>query len=201
MGKKSRSKRAKRWREGVLKESPSVSLLWVCSLLVTRPTEPTVEQILLLKRTRSTNTLAGEIWKRLFPARRSIRGRHRVFPVPRPDGNTSLDRNLTSDPLFPNPLHQQTTGMACCRQANPFGLCSFLRFLGYSMILLVAAIVGLSYYAVVVVVWGPLLFRGGSSSILAFSIVVVFHALVISLSIVDFVFRFNFLGLSIFFLL
>ncbi|CAA6663155.1 unnamed protein product [Spirodela intermedia] len=42
--------------------------------------------------------------------------------------------------------------MVCCRRVNPFRFCSGLRFLGYSMILLVAAVVALSYYAVVVLV-------------------------------------------------
>ncbi|CAM8941947.1 unnamed protein product [Rhodiola kirilowii] len=38
---------------------------------------------------------------------------------------------------------------------NLFKFCSGLRFLGYFMIVLVAAVVALSYYTVVVITWGP----------------------------------------------
>ncbi|MQL68862.1 hypothetical protein Taro_001159 [Colocasia esculenta] len=71
--------------------------------------------------------------------------------------------------------------MLCCRRANPFVLCTGLRVLGYFMILLVAAIVALSYYAVVVVAWGPLILHGEAASVLAFAIVVIFHVLLVFL--------------------
>ena len=63
---------------------------------------------------------------------------------------------------------------------NAFKWCSGLRVLGYFMILLVAAIVSVSYYAVVVLTWGPLLLRGGLRSLLASAILFLFHLLVIS---------------------
>ncbi|PKU72949.1 probable protein S-acyltransferase 12 [Dendrobium catenatum] len=69
----------------------------------------------------------------------------------------------------------------CCRDAQPFRLCSGLRFLGYIMILLVFAIVAVSYYAVIVVAWGPQLLHGGLLSILAFVIVLLFHLLLVLL--------------------
>lgn len=48
------------------------------------------------------------------------------------------------------------------------------------MILLVAAIIAVSYYAVVVLTWGPLLLRGGPRSLLASAILFLFHLLVLS---------------------
>ncbi|KAJ1390813.1 Palmitoyltransferase, DHHC domain [Sesbania bispinosa] len=62
---------------------------------------------------------------------------------------------------------------------NVFKLCSGLRVLGYFMILLFAAIVALTYYAVVFISWGPLLFH---SPFFAFSIIILFHILLILLT-------------------
>lgn len=62
---------------------------------------------------------------------------------------------------------------------NLFKLCSGLKFLGYLMILLVAAIIVVSYYAVVILTWGPHLLQGGFNSFLSFAIIAVFHFLVI----------------------
>ncbi|XP_068634806.1 probable protein S-acyltransferase 12 [Aristolochia californica] len=64
---------------------------------------------------------------------------------------------------------------------NLFKFCSCLRFLGYLMILLVAAIIALSYCAVIVITWGPRLFLGGLESALAFLIIIVFHLLLVLL--------------------
>lgn len=66
---------------------------------------------------------------------------------------------------------------------NLFKLCSGLKVLGYFMILLVAAIIAVSYYAVVVLTCGPQLLRGGVHSFLAFSIIIIFHILVSSFSL------------------
>ncbi|CAI8615785.1 unnamed protein product [Vicia faba] len=63
---------------------------------------------------------------------------------------------------------------------NLFKFCSFLRVFGYLMILLFAAIVSLTYYAVVFVTWGPLLFP--SFSFLAFFILLIFHTLLVLLT-------------------
>ncbi|RWR86268.1 putative protein S-acyltransferase 12 [Cinnamomum micranthum f. kanehirae] len=60
---------------------------------------------------------------------------------------------------------------------NLFKFCSGLLVLGYLAILLVIAIVAISYYAVVVVTCGPQLARGGVGSVLYSSILVVFHFL------------------------
>ncbi|XP_019054548.1 PREDICTED: probable protein S-acyltransferase 12 isoform X2 [Nelumbo nucifera] len=65
---------------------------------------------------------------------------------------------------------------------NPFKYCSGLRVLGYFMILLVAAIIAVSYYAVVVLIWGPQLLHGGLRSVLSISIVTTFHLLLILLT-------------------
>ncbi|KAK8944418.1 putative S-acyltransferase [Platanthera zijinensis] len=69
----------------------------------------------------------------------------------------------------------------CCCDFNPFRLCSGLRVLGYSMILLFVAIVAVSYYAVIIVAWGPRLLHGGPLSFLAFTIVILFHFLLVLL--------------------
>ncbi|RAL47644.1 hypothetical protein DM860_011382 [Cuscuta australis] len=65
---------------------------------------------------------------------------------------------------------------------NPFRLCSGLRFLGYFMVVVVIAIVAVSYYAVVVVTWGPHLLAGGFRSVASFAILIVFHVLLVLLS-------------------
>ncbi|KAE7999306.1 hypothetical protein FH972_003751 [Carpinus fangiana] len=65
---------------------------------------------------------------------------------------------------------------------NLFKFCSGLKVLGYFMILLVVSIVAVSYYAVVVLTWGPQLLRGGIHSFLAFSILFLFHVLLILLT-------------------
>ncbi|KAL3572175.1 hypothetical protein D5086_026079 [Populus alba] len=49
------------------------------------------------------------------------------------------------------------------------------------MILLVAAIIAVSYHAVVIVTCGPQLLRGGAHSVLAFAIIIIFHFLLIML--------------------
>ncbi|XP_073222794.1 probable protein S-acyltransferase 12 isoform X2 [Cicer arietinum] len=98
----------------------------------------------------------NDIWKRLFPARRSYK---RLSPFPY---------------------------SAKMRNINLFKLCSALRVIGYFMILLFAAIVFLTYYAVVFVTWGPLLFhspfRFSSSSFFAFFILLLFHTLLVLLT-------------------
>lgn len=69
--------------------------------------------------------------------------------------------------------------MECLRRVNPFRACGGLRFLGYLMVALVAAIVAVSYYAVVIYAWGPLLLRGGSGGSVAGAaiVLVAFHLL------------------------
>lgn len=65
---------------------------------------------------------------------------------------------------------------------NPFKYCSGLRYLGYLMILMVLAIIALTYWAVIVLVWGPKLIHGGPQAVLAAFIVSLFHVLVSSIS-------------------
>ena len=108
-------------------------------------------------------TLASDIWKRLFPPRRS-----RWLP-------------LSGSVWVPIP----NTGIRMGSNINLFKLCSALRVLGYFMILLFAAIVALSYYAVVLITWGPLLFRSPlqlSSFFSAFFVLLLFHILLILLT-------------------
>ncbi|KAF7843887.1 putative protein S-acyltransferase 12 [Senna tora] len=111
-------------------------------------------------QTEEFSILASDIWKRLFPART-----RRPFPLP---NLPRIGIGRRANPIL---------GM----DINLFKLCSGLRVLGYFMILLFAAIVAVTYYAVVLVTWGPLLFHGGFSSFLAIAIISVFHILLILL--------------------
>ena len=62
---------------------------------------------------------------------------------------------------------------------NVFRFCTVLRGLGYIMIIVVLGLVGLTYYAVVVANYGPALFHGGLRSLIAFAVLIPFHALVL----------------------
>ncbi|XP_022995673.1 probable protein S-acyltransferase 14 [Cucurbita maxima] len=64
---------------------------------------------------------------------------------------------------------------------NVFKFCTALRALGSIMIFLVLGIVGLSYYALVVVNYGPALFRGGLNSLTALLVLLLFHSLLVML--------------------
>ncbi|KAK8965425.1 putative S-acyltransferase [Platanthera guangdongensis] len=75
-------------------------------------------------------------------------------------------------------MHRPGATMAC----NVFKFCTALRGLGSVMILMVLAIVGVTYYAVVVNNYGPVLFAaGGFSSLTAFGVLVLFHGLLFML--------------------
>ncbi|KAI7737233.1 hypothetical protein M8C21_012120 [Ambrosia artemisiifolia] len=65
---------------------------------------------------------------------------------------------------------------------NFFKLCSGLKFLGYLMILLVTAIIAVSYYVVVLLTCVPHLSHGGFTSFLYFLIIVFFHLLLVMLT-------------------
>lgn len=103
--------------------------------------------------------LAAEIWRRLFPLRS---GKRRLLFY---SSGSAASRRFSR--------------MDCACAVNPFRLCSALRVLGSFMVLLFLAIVALSYYAVVVVAWGPRLFHSFPLSLLASAIIVVFHLLVL----------------------
>uniref|UniRef100_A0A0C9QWU6 S-acyltransferase n=1 Tax=Wollemia nobilis TaxID=56998 RepID=A0A0C9QWU6_9CONI len=64
---------------------------------------------------------------------------------------------------------------------NFFKYCSGLRVVGSLMIFLVAAIIGVTYYAIVITIYGPQMFHGGSETIVAFVIVIIFHLLLVML--------------------
>lgn len=61
---------------------------------------------------------------------------------------------------------------------NVFKFCTALRALGSIMILFVLAIIGVTYYAVVVAHYGPSLFLGGSDTVYAVVVLFLFHFLV-----------------------
>jgi palmitoyltransferase len=65
---------------------------------------------------------------------------------------------------------------------NLFKLCSCLKVFGYFMILLVAAIIAVTYYAVVIITWGPKLLHGGFKSLLSIFIISAFHILLVMLT-------------------
>ncbi|KAF3643138.1 putative protein S-acyltransferase 12 [Capsicum annuum] len=100
--------------------------------------------------------LASHIWRRFFPAR------------PR---RTSFSLGLLLPRTTPSPT----------MDLNPFRLCSGIKVLGYFMILIVLAIVALSYDAVVVLTWAPHLRDGGFTSFLSFIIIITFHILLVML--------------------
>ncbi|KAE8671085.1 putative protein S-acyltransferase 14 [Hibiscus syriacus] len=60
---------------------------------------------------------------------------------------------------------------------NVFRFCTALRGLGSIMILLVLGVVGLTYYSVVLAVYGPALFDGGLDSLAALVVLILFHCL------------------------
>ncbi|KAD6453141.1 hypothetical protein R6Q59_015041 [Mikania micrantha] len=64
---------------------------------------------------------------------------------------------------------------------NVFKFCTALRGLGSIMILLVLGVVGVSYYAVVLSIYGPALTSGGLDSFIALAVLIIFHALLVML--------------------
>ncbi|GJP43981.1 hypothetical protein CLOM_g10274 [Closterium sp. NIES-68] len=60
---------------------------------------------------------------------------------------------------------------------NAFKFCTGLKILGSIMVLVVLAIVAVTYYAVVIASYGPELSKGGSTAFLAFLVLAVFHGL------------------------
>ncbi|KAF6156851.1 hypothetical protein GIB67_012380 [Kingdonia uniflora] len=64
---------------------------------------------------------------------------------------------------------------------NVFKFCTALRSLGSIMIFLVLGVIGVSYYTVVIINYGPSLFNGGLDSLIALAVLVLFHALLVML--------------------
>ncbi|KAK4269746.1 hypothetical protein QN277_022862 [Acacia crassicarpa] len=60
---------------------------------------------------------------------------------------------------------------------NVFKFCTALRGLGSIMILLVLGVVGVTYYAVVLTVYGPYLFGGLLDCLIATAVLILFHSL------------------------
>lgn len=63
---------------------------------------------------------------------------------------------------------------------NVFKFCTALRGLGSIMMLLVLAVVGLTYYAVVFANYGPALFQGDLALFTSLAVLILFHVLVSS---------------------
>ncbi|XP_047337781.1 probable protein S-acyltransferase 14 [Impatiens glandulifera] len=64
---------------------------------------------------------------------------------------------------------------------NVFKFCTILRGFGSIMILLVLAVVGVTYYAVVITNYGPALYDGDFGSLTAFFVLLLFHFLLVML--------------------
>ncbi|OVA07666.1 zinc finger protein [Macleaya cordata] len=64
---------------------------------------------------------------------------------------------------------------------NVFKFCTVLRSLGSVMILLVLGVIGVTYYAVVLTNYFPLLYDGGLESVAAFAVLLLFHCLLVML--------------------
>ncbi|KAH1089685.1 hypothetical protein J1N35_016942 [Gossypium stocksii] len=62
---------------------------------------------------------------------------------------------------------------------NVFKFCTALRALGSIMIVFVLAVIGLTYYAVVIAHYGPSLFLGGFETFFAIVVLIVFHSLLV----------------------
>ncbi|KAB1218956.1 putative protein S-acyltransferase 14 [Morella rubra] len=74
-------------------------------------------------------------------------------------------------------MHRSGAAMAW----NVFQFCTALRGLGSIMILLVLGVVGVTYYVVVLTNYGPALYDGGFDSLIALSILILFHFLLVML--------------------
>ncbi|KAM0946713.1 putative protein S-acyltransferase [Dioscorea sansibarensis] len=76
-------------------------------------------------------------------------------------------------------MHRSGVAMAW----NVFRFCTALRGLGSVMILLVLALVGVSYYSVVIANYAPALFNAAfsSSSLIALAVLLLFHSLLVML--------------------
>jgi len=61
---------------------------------------------------------------------------------------------------------------------NVFKFCTGLKVVGSVMIVVVLAVVGVSYYAVVISIYAPQVIKGGSEAAVALILVILFHALV-----------------------
>ena len=61
---------------------------------------------------------------------------------------------------------------------NAFAYCTGLKIIGSVMIIVVLAIIGVTYYALVRSAYGPQLLAGGEGVVLAFFVLLVFHTLV-----------------------
>ncbi|XP_047319318.1 probable protein S-acyltransferase 14 [Impatiens glandulifera] len=64
---------------------------------------------------------------------------------------------------------------------NVFKFCTVLKALGSIMILFVLAIVGVTYYAIVLANYGPALFYGGFDSLISIIVLIFFHFLLVML--------------------
>ncbi|CAI9101086.1 OLC1v1038332C1 [Oldenlandia corymbosa var. corymbosa] len=127
--------------------------------------------------------VSSDVWKRLFPASSSGGGGG--------GGGAGKKGLLSSGSLFNNynnnnirnRRRSNTTIMdQLLVKLNPMRLCAGLKVLGYFMVVLVVAIIGISYYAVVVITWGPRLLDGGANSFFSFLILVLFHFLLVLLT-------------------
>ncbi|KAH7290039.1 hypothetical protein KP509_30G029900 [Ceratopteris richardii] len=66
-----------------------------------------------------------------------------------------------------------------CMAWNVFKLCKGLRVIGSLMIFAVLAIVGLTYYSLVILNYGPKLLKGGKGLAVALPILIIFHLLLV----------------------
>ncbi len=61
---------------------------------------------------------------------------------------------------------------------NVFKFCTGLKVVGSVMIIVVLAVVGVSYYSVVISIYAPQVIKGGSEAAVALIVVILFHVLV-----------------------
>lgn len=110
---------------------------------------------------------------------------------PRSSVRSTSTPHTSSDPLARGPERvtvsstmSQTFGTtsltSCSKWLNIFQYCRFLRILGHVMVLLVLALVGLIYTAVVPLTFGPFLLSKNIFVILASVIVILVYSVVVS---------------------
>lgn len=88
-------------------------------------------------------------------------------------------QSVISRKLMPPLLDKENVKMTDCTDCNVFQFCQFLKLLGKIMILLVLLIVGLTYYAVIIVTSVPGLYEDGARmKTWSLFVIIAFHCLV-----------------------
>ena len=92
---------------------------------------------------------------------------------------SGFDRSVLTNITICSKSNLKSRHFCAAMHFNAFALCaSPLKAVGSLMVLFVLAIIAATYYAVVIVSYGPALFLGGLHTLASIFIIVVLHALV-----------------------